>query len=101
MADAQRMLEGIGQDSRIFPGDHDKVRLRGLFRIRDWTPESVVRVALAEQGSQSADPRLGRGAWRFAFRHARRRGLSHHAATGRSPVEAGCPLGPCFARDDR
>ncbi len=39
LADAQRMLEGIGQDSRIYPGDRKKVRLKGLFRVRDWTPE--------------------------------------------------------------
>ena len=52
MVDAQRMLEAVGPDSRLFPGDHEKVRLKGLFRIRDWTPECVVRVALAEPGSQ-------------------------------------------------
>ena len=50
MADARRMLEGIGQDSRLFPGDGNKVRLKGLFRLRDWTPENAVRVAL-QQGS--------------------------------------------------
>ena len=44
------MLEGIGQDSRLFPGDGNKVRLKGLFRLRDWTPENAVRVAL-QQGS--------------------------------------------------
>jgi len=51
IADAQRMLEGIGQESRIFRGDRDKSRLKGLFRVRDWTPGSALRVALAEQGS--------------------------------------------------
>jgi len=51
IADARQMLESIGQDSRIFPGDRDKARLKGLFRVRGWTPESVVRVALSEPGS--------------------------------------------------
>src|SRR5208282_5518815 len=51
MADAQRMLECVGQDSRLFPGDRNKVRLKGLFRVRDWTPESVVLVDLTEPGN--------------------------------------------------
>ena len=50
LADAQRMLEGVGQDSRIYSGDRKKVRLKGLFRVRDWTPESAVRVACSEWG---------------------------------------------------
>jgi outer membrane protein assembly factor BamB len=52
MADAQRMLEGVGQESRLSPGDRGKVRLKGLFRIRDWTPEQVVRFALTETDNQ-------------------------------------------------
>ena len=66
MADAQRMLEGVGQESRLSPGDRGKVRLKGLFRIRDWTPEQVVRFALTETDNQPASPRLGRGQRRFA-----------------------------------
>ncbi len=59
LADAQRMLEGIGQDSRIFPGDNVKTRLKGLFRIRDWTPEKVVCVDLDRTRQLSAVSHLG------------------------------------------
>ena len=50
LADAQRMLESIGQDSHI-RADNVKARMRGLFRLRDWTPDCAVRVAFADQGS--------------------------------------------------
>jgi outer membrane protein assembly factor BamB len=48
MADAQHLLEPIGPESRLFKGDREKVRLKGLFRLRDWTADSVVRVNVTE-----------------------------------------------------
>ena len=51
LTDAQRMLEAIGRDSRMILGDHERVRLKGLFRLRDWTSDCVVRLAMAEPGS--------------------------------------------------
>ena len=51
LADAQRMLEGIGGESRVSPADRASVKLKGLFRLRDWTPESTVCFNLREQAS--------------------------------------------------
>ncbi len=51
VAEAQRMLEGVGGGSRLSAGDRGSVRLTGLFRVRDWTPESTLLVALANAGS--------------------------------------------------
>ncbi len=50
--EAQRMLEATGPGSNLSPGDRGSVRLNGLFRVRDWTPESTLRVALDNPGSQ-------------------------------------------------
>jgi hypothetical protein len=50
--EAQRMLEGAGPGSHLSPGDRGSVRLNGLFRVRDWTPESTLLVALDNAGSQ-------------------------------------------------
>ena len=46
------MLEATGPGSNLSPGDRGSVRLNGLFRVRDWTPESTLRVALDNPGSQ-------------------------------------------------
>jgi outer membrane protein assembly factor BamB len=48
VGDALRMLEAVGQESRISPGYPMRPRLRGLFRVRDWTPDSAVRVAVTD-----------------------------------------------------
>jgi outer membrane protein assembly factor BamB len=45
------MLESAGPESRLSTGDRGKVRIRGAFRVRDWTPEAVVRLSLTEWGN--------------------------------------------------
>ena len=98
------MLEGVGQDSRISPGDHEKVRLKGLFRIRDWTPESVVRVALAEPSSHLRIHVWGEGHGVSLFAGPRGRRLPHHAAARRSHVRSrisASRLASLVATDDR
>jgi outer membrane protein assembly factor BamB len=51
MADVERLLATAGSESRMFVVDRDKVRMRGLFRFRDWTPEDTVRLEMAESGN--------------------------------------------------
>ena len=101
MADAQRMLEGIGPESRLSPGDREKVRLKGLFRIRDWTPESVVRLALAETDNHLRIHVWGEGHGVSLF-------LSPAGAAYRITQQPGealsrqeSPIGPCHAGGDR
>jgi outer membrane protein assembly factor BamB len=48
MASAERILEAVGPESRLFVGDNEKTRLKGLFRVREWTPDCAVRVAVTE-----------------------------------------------------
>ena len=95
------MLEGIGPESRLFRGDHEKVRLKGLFRVRDWTPESAVRLALAEPTSHLRIHVWGEGHGVSLF--LPRAGAAYRITQepGEAVVEAGCPAGLASLRGDR
>ena len=101
MADAQRMLEGVGQESRLFPGDHEKTRLKGLFRIRDWTPESVVRVALAEPGNHLRIHVWGEGHGVSLFLTPAGAAYRITQQPGEAMSKQDVRIGPCLARGDR
>jgi hypothetical protein len=48
LVDAQRLLEPTSAESRLSADDKQRVRFKGLFRLREWTPEIAVRVAVKE-----------------------------------------------------
>ena len=50
-AEVQQMLAGVGRESHIVKADHEKARLKGLFRVRDWSPQTAVRLASSEHGN--------------------------------------------------
>ena len=52
LAELERLLAPMGGDSRIWLQDRDKARLRGLFRVRNWSSQDVVRIGLSEKDSR-------------------------------------------------
>ena len=102
MVEAQQMLECIGGESRLSAGDRQSVRLKGLFRVRDWTPETVVQLAMAGNTNHVRIHVWGEGQGVSLFLpHAAYRILQDPAQAMKKPEAAMAALSALVATDDR